>query len=75
MAVLLAPIELAVSLLPIVAPLGIGSLGGLLVGFSQFNSFLPLAEAVTALGIVLGVQFATFGFRVIVTVKNMLPFL
>ena len=62
-----------VSLLPTGQPLGLAAMP-VVQGFGQMNAYMPLAEAVTAVGVVLLVEGGVFGFRLVVTLWHMLPF-
>lgn len=71
--VFLYPLRLAVGALPAGEPLNLQG-NALLIGFGQFNTFLPLTEAVAAFALVLAVEFAVVQFRVFVTLWRLLPF-
>lgn len=62
-----------VDLLPDMPDLNIPDLSGLVVGYNQVNTWLPLSEAIAGSVLVLAAVNAAFVFRVAVTVWHLIP--
>jgi hypothetical protein len=73
LSVLFWPLELAIGALPQGDALDLTG-NAVIIGFAQFNAFLPLTEAVAAFGVILGVELAIITFRGVITLWQQLPF-
>lgn len=63
-----------ISGLPVGAPLGLASQSGIIVGYGWLNTFLPVAELLTALALIVTVATAIFAVRLAIKLWEWLPF-
>jgi hypothetical protein len=71
---LLGLVGFLISLLPDVPDLHLSAPSGILVGYGWLNSFLPVAETLTAVGVLVGVMVVIFGYRIIIKIYELFPF-
>ncbi len=63
-----------VALFPTADPLGLSASSGILRGYSWLNSWLPVSETLTAIGLIVLVATTVFAVRVAIKLWEWLPF-
>jgi hypothetical protein len=70
---LLAGVDFLMDMFPEVAPLGLNSQSGILIGYAWLNSWLPVGETLTALTAIVGVASVVFAARAAYMAWKALP--
>lgn len=65
--------HLVIGLLPDAGPLGLAVPTGFIYAFDVLNTFLPLAEALAFVGVLVTAAMAVMTFRLAVTIYHLIP--
>lgn len=68
-----AAVGAMIGMLPDAADLGLVLPSGIVRGYTLLNSFLPLAEALTAVGVIMAAYGVLFTWRLAVTIYKLIP--